>query len=72
MAVPDYQSLMEPLVRFAAKKGEEISTSEAVEVLAQELGLTEEDLKETLPSGIQSRSFRCLISGYMPKVTSSA
>ncbi|MCK7471266.1 MAG: winged helix-turn-helix domain-containing protein [Desulfomicrobium escambiense] len=43
-----------PLLRFAAKKGDEISTSEAVEALAKELGLTEDDLKEMLPSGIQS------------------
>lgn len=53
MAVPDYQSVMLPLLRFAAKKGEEVSTGEAVEFLATELGLTDEDLKEMLPSGIQ-------------------
>lgn len=53
MAVPDYQSIMLPLLRFAARKGSEISTSEAVEVLAKELNLTEEDLKDMLPSGIQ-------------------
>jgi restriction system protein len=54
MAVPDYQSVMLPLLQFAARKGTEISTSEAVEALATELGLTEDDLKELLPSGIQS------------------
>lgn len=54
MAVPDYQSLMSPLLRFAAKKGTEISTSEAVEALAVELCLSDEDFKEMLPSGIQS------------------
>jgi restriction system protein len=54
MAVPDYQSVMLPLLQFAAQKGTEISTSEAVEALAKELGLTEDDLKEMLPSGIQS------------------
>jgi len=54
MAVPDYQGLMLPLLQFAAQKGAEISTSEAVEALATELGLTEDDLKELLPSGIQS------------------
>jgi restriction system protein len=53
MAVPDYQSVMLPLLRFAAEKGEEISTGEAVEFLAKEFGLTDEDLKEMLPSGIQ-------------------
>jgi len=54
MAVPDYQSLMLPLLQFAARKGSETSTSEAVEALAKELSLTDEDLKEMLPSGIQS------------------
>jgi restriction system protein len=54
MAVPDYQSVMLPLLQFAARKGTETSTSEAVEALAKELGLTEDDLKEMLPSGIQS------------------
>lgn len=57
MAVPDYQSLMLPLLRFAGERKDEISTSEAVEVLAKELGLTEEDLREMLPSGIQSTFF---------------
>lgn len=54
MAVPDYQSVMLPLLRFAAQKETEISTSEAVEALGKEMGLTEDDLKEMLPSGIQA------------------
>ncbi len=54
MAVPDYQSLMLPLLEFAAKKGGEISTSDAIKTLAKELRLTDDDLKEMLPSGIQS------------------
>jgi len=53
MAVPDYQSVMLPLLQFAAQKGTETSTSEAVEALAKELSLTDDDLKEMLPSGIQ-------------------
>lgn len=53
MAVPDYQSIMLPLLRFAEEKKDETSTGEAVEFLAKELGLTDEDLKEMLPSGIQ-------------------
>jgi restriction system protein len=54
MAVPDYQSLMLPLLRFAGEKKDETSTGEAVEVLAKKFELTDEDLKEMLPSGIQS------------------
>ncbi len=54
MAVPDYQSLMLPLLKFAEIKGGETSTTEAVEALAKELQLTDEDLKEMLPSGTQT------------------
>lgn len=53
MAVPDYQSLMLPLLKFASEKGSEISTGEAVEALSKRLGLSDQDLKEMLPSGIQ-------------------
>ncbi len=53
MAVPDYQSLMLPLLQFAEKKNAEISTNEAVEAIAKTLALTEEDLREMLPSGAQ-------------------
>jgi restriction system protein len=45
---------MLPLLQFAGAKKDETSTGEATEVLAKELGLTDEDLKEMLPSGIQS------------------
>lgn len=54
MAVPDYQSLMLPLLKHVGTRNGEVNTSEAVEVLAQELDLTEEDLREMLPSGAQS------------------
>jgi len=53
MAVPDYQSVMLPLLKFAEERKTEISTDEAVEALATSLGLTEDDLKEMLPSGLQ-------------------
>jgi restriction system protein len=54
MSVPDYQSIMLPLLRFAEKRKNEISSGEAVEVLIEEFKLSEDDLKEMLPSGIQS------------------
>ena len=54
MAIPDYQSVMLPLLRFASEKKDEISTGEAVEVLSKEFGLTDEELRELLPSGVQS------------------
>lgn len=53
MAVPDYQSIMLPLLELAAERGEEMSTGEAIQALGSRLGLTEDDLKEMLPSGAQ-------------------
>src|SRR5574337_167650 len=53
MAVPDYQSVMLPLLHYAHERKTEVSTDEAVEALASLLGLTDQDLKELLPSGVQ-------------------
>jgi len=51
MAVPDYQSLMLPVL-IAAANGE-VRISEVVGALADELGLSQEDQAELLPSGRQ-------------------
>lgn len=53
MAIPDYQSVMLPLLKLAESRNEEISTGEAVEALASQLNLKDEDIKQMLPSGIQ-------------------
>ncbi len=53
MAIPDFQSIMLPLLRLAARHGTEISTNNVIETLAQELGLSQDDLQEKLPSGTQ-------------------
>jgi restriction system protein len=53
MSVPDYQSVMLPLLQLASEREDEISTSEAVEILAERFKLSADDLKEMLPSGIQ-------------------
>ena len=55
MAVPDYQSLMLPLLKLAAEQNTEMSIGETVEALASRLGLTEDDLKEMLPSGLEGK-----------------
>lgn len=55
MGIPDYQTLMLPLLRFASD-GEEHSLRKAIDFLAAEFELTEEELKELLPSG-QSATF---------------
>lgn len=52
MAVPDYQSLMLPLLQFAGERKGEISLGETTDALAKILCLTVKDLKEMLPSGI--------------------
>ena len=54
MAVPDFQSLMMPLLRIAAN-GQEHSLAEARDVLAAEFKLSDTDREEPLPSGRQSK-----------------
>ena len=53
MAIPDYQSIMLPLLKFTGD-GEEHSRREAIEALADEFSLTDEERKELLPSGRQA------------------
>ncbi len=52
MAIPDYQSVMLPLLRFASD-GSEYSLREAIDGLADKFGLTDTERKELLPSGQQ-------------------
>ena len=52
MAVPDFQSIMLPLLR-ASGDGQEHALREVRENLADEFGLTDEDRAEMLPSGRQ-------------------
>ena len=50
MAIPDYQTLMLPLLRYAGDGGD-CSFREAIEHLAYEFALTDSELAELLPSG---------------------
>lgn len=52
MAIPDYQTLMLPVLRAAS--ADEVRIGEVVERLADDLGLTEEERAELLPSGKQT------------------
>ncbi len=52
MSIPDYQSLLLPLLGFAAD-GKEHSLREAVDLLAQRFDLTPDERRELLPSGQQ-------------------
>jgi restriction system protein len=52
MAIPDFQSLMLPLLCHL-QDGRERTNQETLEALAQEFGLTEQEREELLPSGRQ-------------------
>ena len=54
MPIPDFQTLMLPLLRFCAD-GAEHGRHDAIPVLAGEFALTESDLAELLPSGKQGK-----------------
>jgi restriction system protein len=50
MAIPDYQTCMLPLLKVTADKKEH-SLREAVDILAEQFSLSEDELKQLLPSG---------------------
>ena len=52
MAIPDFQSLMLPVLKESAAG--EVRISDVVSVLGQKLALTEDELSELLPSGKQT------------------
>jgi restriction system protein len=54
MAIPDFQTLMLPLLK-AATDGQEHSFAEVIEKLAAQFQLTDEERNEMLPSGLQAR-----------------
>jgi len=52
MAVPDYQTFMLPVLRYAgANEKRLIHKTEIIDAIAKEFNLSEEDLREMLPSG---------------------
>jgi restriction system protein len=53
MAIPDYQTIMLPLLRFASD-GADHRISDATEHLAQKFHLSTDEKSELLPSGKQS------------------
>jgi restriction system protein len=53
MGIPDYQTLMLPLLQYAGD-GNEHTLREAIEFLAKQFKLTDEELKTVLPSGQQA------------------
>lgn len=53
MPIPDYQTLMLPLLKFLSN-GKELPMREVIEHLSKEFNLTNEERKTLLPSGQQS------------------
>lgn len=56
MAVPGYQEFMLPLLKIA-EDGQEHTVSEAMNTIANAIGMTEQDRDELLPSGTQTRFY---------------
>lgn len=55
MAVPDYQTLMLPILKFfGANAGRAVHQQELRTAISTELQLSEDDLAEILPSGSQT------------------
>lgn len=52
--IPDYQTLMLPLLKFTGD-GKDHNLSEAIEALALQFRLTDDERKEMLPSGRNAR-----------------
>jgi len=53
MAIPDFQSIMLPLLKFAGDKNEH-SLREAIDYHADDFGLSESEKRDRLPSGLQA------------------
>lgn len=52
MSIPDYETIMLPMLKIAAKvNGNELQLSTVIDQLADDFKLTEEERKELLPSG---------------------
>src|SRR5579875_273698 len=54
MPTPDYQSIMLPLLKLVSD-GKEHSQADAIEIVAQQFHLTEDERKELLDSGRQAK-----------------
>lgn len=51
--IPNYEELMRPVLEFS--DGQEVSIRDAVEAISENLGLSEEEKTELLPSGKQTK-----------------
>ncbi len=53
MNIPTYKSMIDPLLRLLASRDGPVKTAEVYAGIAEMVGLTEEDKRELLPSGMQ-------------------
>ena len=53
MPIPDYQTIMLPLLQFCSRATGEVSTRAAIDALATDFKLSDAELRELLPSGTQ-------------------
>jgi len=69
MAIPDFQTIMLPLLKYYAKVNDEITMNDATEYLSTIFNLTEDEIKEILSSGVQTRFLNrvCWASIYLKK-----
>ena len=69
MAVPGYQDFMLPLVKLAAD-GQEHKTTDAIDQLAVQFGLSEQERELMLPSGTQTQLYNRITWAltYTPRV----
>lgn len=54
MAIPDYESLMLPVLKYAATIGHELRISDVVSAISDQLQLSEAERNQLLPSGKQT------------------
>ena len=54
MAIPDFQTMMLPFLRFAQDHAE-VSTREVIPFLTNHYNLSEEEVAEQIPSGYQTK-----------------
>lgn len=53
MSIPDYQTVMLPLLRHALKAGSPVSVPQVLPMVAKDFSLSDDQLAERLPSGVQ-------------------
>ncbi|MGI8998746.1 MAG: winged helix-turn-helix domain-containing protein [Candidatus Limnocylindria bacterium] len=63
MAIPDFQTLMLPVLRYVGD-GEQHSPRDAIDALADEFGLTEEERAQRLRSGPTRTAS---VGGFLPE-----